>query len=235
MLWRGAPRISFLCAPEDRGVIAAPFPAREFLPDWFRKLPPVDKAELGAGSNGQTIKRCMPFLDAMATGWIVPLAAAIRLEVRDGGSRVDYGWDFDRVMVSNHVPYQIAGHPSQPRPPLKLHNYWAIRTPPGWSCLFVPPLNRAHPAIEVIAGVVDTDRYHGLINFPFLMTGPDGTYALDRGMPFVQVLPFRRADGQLAAEIRAETAMEADRREQVRRSTHAGEGWYRRFARAKRA
>ena len=59
------------------------------------------------------------------------LAASVRLEVRDGGANVDYGWDFDRPMVSDHQPYQIAGHPAQPRPPCKFHNYWTVRTPPA--------------------------------------------------------------------------------------------------------
>ena len=45
-------------------------------------------------------------------------------------------------MVSNHSPFQVAGNPHEPRPPMKFHNYWTIRTPPGWSCLFLPPLNR---------------------------------------------------------------------------------------------
>ena len=101
----GRGSISFLCDPDDLGVIAEPFQAKAHLPDWFRKLPAVDKAELGVGANGQTVKRCMPFLDAMTLGWIIPLAASVRLEVRDGGANVDYGWDFDRPMVSDHQPY----------------------------------------------------------------------------------------------------------------------------------
>jgi hypothetical protein len=226
------PKIEFLCAPEDRGVIAEPFPAKAYLPDWLRKLPAVDKGVLSVGADGQTVKRCMPFLDAMTLGWIIPLAASVRLQVHDGGRTVDYGWDFDRPMVSDHQPYQIAGHPAQPRPPHKFHNYWTIRTPPGWSCLFTAPLNRAHPAIEIMAGVVDTDRYRSLINFPFVLTGPDGLYTLDKGMPLVQVVPFRRDTAAIAAVIRPETGAEAAERERIRRSTHAADGWYRQHARA---
>jgi Family of unknown function (DUF6065) len=238
-LARGAgPRghaISFLCNPDDLGVIAEPFPAKAYLPEWFRKLRPVDDQELGANSNGQTVKRCMPFLDAMTLGWIIPLAASVRLQVADDGKTVEYGSFFDRPMVSDHQPYQIAGHPAQPRPPLKLHNYWTIRTPPGWSCLFTAPLNRAHPAIEILAGVVDTDRYASLINFPFIVTGPDGLYTLDKGMPLVQVIPFRRDAAFAGCEIRSETDDEAAERERIRRATHASEGWYRIHARAARS
>ena len=100
------PKIEFLCAPEDIGVIAAPVPAREALPEWFKRLAPVDKQRLSTTDNALTVKRCMPFLDALMTGWILPLAATVRIEVLDNGQTVNTGWDFDRTMVSNHHPYQ---------------------------------------------------------------------------------------------------------------------------------
>lgn len=229
-----APTIEFLCAPEDEGVIAAPVPARDFLPDWFKRLPPVDRSRVLTTDNGLTAKRCMPFLDAMMTGWVLPLAATVRLEICDEGQTVNAGWDFDRVMVSSHHAYQVAGHPAQPRPPSKFHNYWTIRTPKGWSCLFMPLLNRPNGVFEVASGVVDTDEYTSLIHFPFFATGEDGLYSLEKGSPLVQVIPFRRADMGMEGVIRAETAAEAAQRERIRRATSAGEGWYRKEARERR-
>jgi hypothetical protein len=226
--------ITFACAPEDKGVIAPPVPARSVLPDWFRRLPAVDRAQLSASDNGLTVKRCMPFLDALSTGWILPLAATVRLEVKDGGRTVSAGWEFDKVMVSNHTPYQVAGNPREPRPPCKFHNYWTIRTPPGWSCLFVPPLNRPSPLFECLSGVVDTDSYPTLIHFPFMATAPDGVHCLPKGTPLVQVIPFRRADAALAGVVREETPEEGRARERGLRSTQAEDGWYRREIRAAR-
>lgn len=234
MFGLSAGKIEFLCAPEDKGVIAEPVPARERLPDWFRKLPAVDKTQLSTTNNGLTIKRCMPFLDALMAGWILPLAATVRLEISDSGRNVDTGWDFDRPMVSNHNAYQVAGHPSQPRPPSKFHNYWTIRTPKGWSCLFVPPLNQPNGVVDVVAGIVDTDEYHALINFPFFATAPDGLYTLEKGTPLVQVIPFKRSDVALPGVVRAETAAETAARLRIRRATDSGDGWYRQEAREKR-
>ncbi len=228
------PKIEFLCDPKDHGVIAEPAPAKSAMPDWFRKLPPVDKTHVHANNNGLTVKRCMPFLDALTTGWILPLAATVRLEIKDGGRTVDAGWDLDRVMVSNHAMHQIAGNPFEPRPPCKFHNYWTIVTPPGWSTLFVSPLNRPSGVFECIAGIVDTDTYHSLINFPFIATAPDGVYTIERGTPLVQVIPFRRESTQIAGEVRVERANEGEMRERILRQTQASEGWYRRVARAQR-
>lgn len=226
--------VQFTCAPEDLGVIAPPVPARTVMPEWFRKLPAVDRSRLSAGDTGQTVKRCMPFLDAMTTGIILPLAATVRLDIRDNGRTVEAGWDFDRIMVSNHGAHQVAGHPAAPTPPCKFHNYWTIRTPKGWSCLFVPVLNRTDPHFEPVAGVVDTDTYLAPIHFPFFATAPDGLYELEKGTPLVQVIPFKRQATMLGFTAKAETTRQAETRKRVFRSTLAATGWYRRFARAAR-
>lgn len=226
--------IEFYCEPGDKGVIAEPLPARQALPDWFRKLPPVTRSELSIDNTGLTIKRCMPFLDALATGWILPLAATVKLEISDSGRTVEAGWQFDRTMVSNHGTHQVAGNPYEPRPPLKFHNYWNVRTPAGWSCLFLPPLNRPHPVYEILAGVVDTDVYSGLIHFPFIATAPDGFHTIEKGAPIVQVIPFRRESANLEGRVRAETKTEAELRVKAHRLTNASEGWYRTDVRAQR-
>jgi hypothetical protein len=227
-------KIEFLCAPEDEGVIAPPVAAKAHLPDWFRKLMPVDKTRYGTCDTGLTVKRCMPFIDAMTTGFILPLAATVRLEIRDSGQTVTAGWDFDKVLVSNHGAHQVAGHPNEPRPPCKFHNYWTIRTPPGWSCLFVAPLNRKHAVFEPVAGVVDTDTYTAPVHFPFFALAQDGLYEIEKETPLVQVIPFRRRSTDLALSVRAEGSGEALERQRVHRNTLASTGWYRRFARAQR-
>jgi hypothetical protein len=229
-----AARITFTCRPEDEGVIAPPVPAKTVMPDWFKRTKPVDPEHLTATNNGLTIKRCMPFLDALTTGWIIPLAATVRLVVRDGGRTVDAGWEFDRTMVSGHGAHQVPNHPNAPRPPMKFHNHWTVATPPGWSCLFVPPLNRPHPHFEVLAGIVDTDTYRSEIHFPFFATGDEGTYVIERGTPLVQVIPFRRDSAMIDGEVRAARPDEAAVREKILRATGAGEGWYRKEARAAR-
>lgn len=236
--------IEFLCEPSDMGVIAEPVPAKLAMPEWFKRLPAVDKSVVSASNNGLTVKRCMPFLDAMTLGFILPLAASVRLQVMDGGQKVDAGWEFDKTMVSNHGSYQVSGHPFGKRPPMKFHNYWTIKTPPGWSCLFVAPLNRPQMPVEIIAGVVDTDSYASLINFPFFATGEDGVHKLEKGTPLVQVIPFRREDAtsppmsvtarddRLRLDIRKENNNESNEREIIRRNTMSVEGWYRKFSRS---
>lgn len=223
--------LTFLCRPEDEGVIAPPTPAKSHLPEWFRKLPPVSREAVSPTNNGLTIKRCMPFLDAMMSGWMMTLAATVRIEIKQNGTVVDAGWEFDRTMVSNHGAHQVAGNPREPSPPCKFHNFWTVRTAPGWSCLFVPPLNRPGQPFECVSGAVDTDSYAAEIHFPFFATAPDGIYTIEKGTPLVQVIPFRRDDVFADAEIRTARPTEAAEREKVHRQTKASEGWYRKVAR----
>lgn len=234
LLKKPEPKMTFLCRKEDEGVIPAPVCAKTALPDWFRKLPPITEARVSTSDSGLTVKRCMPFLDAMATGWVIGLSATVRMQISDGGQTVDCGWDFDRTMVSNHANHQVAGNPRDPMPPCKFHNYWTIVTPPGWSCLFVPPLNRPNGAFEIVSGVVDTDSYQSEIHFPFFATGEDGLHVLERGTPIVQIIPFRRETTDLGADIRSESEEEAATRKTILRKTQASDGWYRKFARARR-
>ena len=66
-LFRSKPIPKFVCEPADKDVIAPPVPAKTYVPDWFRKLPAVDETKHGMNDTGLTIKRCMPFLDAITT------------------------------------------------------------------------------------------------------------------------------------------------------------------------
>ncbi len=187
---------------------------------------------MSATDNGLTVKRCMPFLDAMLTGWIIPLAATVRLEVKDGGRTVTAGWEFDKVMVSNHNPHQVAGCPHDPRPPCKFHNYWTVITPPaGAACS--SRSSTARIPVPGLRGVVDTDPIARSSTSVRRDRARRRAYAR-KGTPLVQCIPFRRETAAIEGEIGPETKDEAETRERIRRLTGAGEGWYRTEARAKR-
>jgi hypothetical protein len=226
--------IEFSCAAENEGIIPAPFAAKNYLPNWFRVLPAINTEVVSAKNSGLTVKRCMPFLDAMTAGWIIPLAATMRLEIKNEGSQVDYGWDFDKKLAANHGSHQVKGHPLGHLPPCKFLNFWTIRTPPGWSSIFVTPLNRPNGVFELAAGIVDTDSYDELVHFPFFATGPDGLHVLEKGTPIAQVIPFNRESIEWRMVAKAETEAELESRKKAARSISSTSGWYRENVRAKR-
>jgi hypothetical protein len=103
---------------------------------------------------------------------------------------------------------------------MKFHNPWTIRTPPGWSCLFVPPLNRPNGVFEVLSGFVDTDTYVAPVNFPFVAIADDGVHTLPKGTPLIQVIPFLRDEG-VEGVVRVESDDEAEERWPARAGTGA--------------
>jgi hypothetical protein len=71
-------------------------------------------------------------------------------------------------------------------------NPWAIKTPPGYSVLFIQPMHR-ESVFTILPGVVDTDQYSAAVNFPFVLNEPTKfTGLIPAGTPMAQVIPFKR-------------------------------------------
>jgi hypothetical protein len=205
----GNPKVTFTTYPELYGVIPEPIPARSLLPDWFKKLKGFANQDPDSGTvwPNRTIKRCPPVLDAMVSGWILTTPAEMEVSINDDGSGVEWHTDFTHSVIEEHATQQIKGHPSLPRLPLKIMNYWHMRTPPGWSTLFVSPLNRENKYFEPMAGVVETDKYLEFVNFPSFLKPKGTTLLIPRGYPVVQAIPFKRGMDR-KSDIRAMSSKE---------------------------
>ena len=201
------------------------------MPDWYKKLEMFFMKDDGNGAMRRvgTVKRCPPFLDALVSGWIIPLACDVTFTIRDGGAGVSWAAGADQsgdFIVQNHMNMQISGHPRSNRVPLKFINHWLIETPPGWSCLFVPPLNREEDNIELFSGIVETDKYFEYINFPGFLKPTDGYLRLDQGYPLMQVIPFKRGFSKKAS-VTTMTERDHKRLERTRRTRSMHESLYR--------
>lgn len=185
-------KLEFLCFEDDLGNIPEPYPARKLIPSWYKSLP----MKLGKGFEQSTVKRCPPFLDAMVTGWIIPLVADVEIKSNEDCSHISYDTKYPRPMIENHGEKQLTSDkcpaPHLPKPPIKWMNYWAIKCPKGYSLLFVPPLNRADDRFTCFSGLVDVDEYFEFINFPFVWNVPNFHGIIPAGTPLMQVIPIKR-------------------------------------------
>jgi hypothetical protein len=201
---------------EEMGVIPEPYPARKLIPEWFKALPP----RINPGLETGTLKRCPPFLDAMVTGWIIPLAADVEITSNEDASFIEYSWKFHRTMVENHGKDQVTTTkcpaPHHAQPPMKWLNWWAIKCPPGHSLLFVPPLNRPDPRFTIFSGIVDADRYFEYVNFPFVWNEPNYHGIVEAGTPIAQVIPIKRSSMLGKAVIREMSPGDMREMEQTR-------------------
>ena len=101
--------------------------------------------------------------------------------------------------VDTHLLKQVEGSPITEKnknlPFYKILNPWRIKTPKGYSCLFVPPLNNTDDRFSIVPGIVDTDTYENEINFPIVINGdkyPVLETLIKKGTPYVQIIPFKR-------------------------------------------
>jgi hypothetical protein len=186
-------KVSFYCDLGLVGVIPNPVPAARAMPDYFRKIKP----QSGYHPSSGTVKRCVPFLDALSAGFVIPLWCDVFVFASNGSFSIDFPPNFpQQETLGSHAAEQIPGHPLAHSPygntPLKWTNPWVVETELGVSCLFTSPLNHLEQRFKLLDGVVDTDTYYNNVNLPFLWTGGDGEFFIPRGTPLVQVIPFRR-------------------------------------------
>lgn len=191
-------RVLFRCDPNLAEHLPRPMPARSALPDWIRSMPVTAFSSTHQGDI-RTVKQCPPFVDAMTSGFVIPLPCDI--EVRDGVFR--WEWDLPtpaahlhpRSPLSFHVPEQLEGSPLQ-RPGqivVKFNCFWTIELEPGWSLFAQHPVNRLDLPFRLLSGLVDADRYHDVgILFPAIWLDPDFVGVIPRGTPIAQCLPIKR-------------------------------------------
>ncbi len=194
-----------------------PVPIKTNIPDWFKKLT--------HSPDNRTIKGCMPFLDTLITGYLLKNPTEFRLKHNvlnpQTGKKDSFytaGTIHDNIIqgialninqsVPNlHPPEQLKGssliEKNKNFPMYKIMNPWIIKTPPGYSCLFVPPLNNSDDRFSIIPGIVDTDTFNQEINFPFVVNG-DKYESIEtiikKGTPYVQIIPFKRDSWEMSIE-----------------------------------
>jgi hypothetical protein len=172
--------------------IEKPKPATSFIPDWYKNMDSYTSKEKKPNGNGvtnATVKRCMPVFDAIVAGYIIVSPADVYVSIKDG---VQYFEWSDLGLIGFHPVEQAPNHPEKkPHAYPKWMNYWAIKTPKGYSTLFVQPMHR-ESVFTILPGVVDTDSYSAPVNFPMVINDPEFQGLIPKGTPIAQVIPFKR-------------------------------------------
>ena len=178
------------------GLDSKPQSAKNFIPEEFKRLPSYLNNDLRLN----TVKKCVPFLDALTSGYIIPFYQENILTIT---KRKDGDEDL-HITATNSIGQQAGHHINQlpknyqdsKRPALKFDNKWYVKTPIGYSCLFIHPMNQPKKDYELASGVVDTDTYDKIIQFPYFIrkrfTEQQTQIYIEKDTPMVQVIPFRR-------------------------------------------
>jgi hypothetical protein len=169
-----------------------PQSASAFIPDWYKNIESYiggKKVTDGNGGTLATIKRCMPVFDAITAGYIITLPADIMVTIKDGQQYFEWA---HFGLISFHPIEQAPEHPMRkPHQYPKWNNPWAIKTPKGYSTLFIQPMHR-ESVFTILPGIVDTDIYTAPVNFPFVINDPNFEGLIPKGTPIAQVIPIKR-------------------------------------------
>lgn len=172
--------------------VEEPKPASKLLPDWYKNMDSYmgkEKKPIGDGTTSGTIKRCIPVFDAITAGYIIESPADVWVSIKNKTQWFEWS---DFGLISFHPIEQAPKHPNNKGLPYpKWSNLWSIKTPKGYSTLFVQPFHR-ESIFTILPGIVDTDVYTSPVNFPFVINDPTFQGLIPKGTPIAQVIPFKR-------------------------------------------
>ena len=171
---------------------------------WYKKLESYingSKKPIGNGSSPATAKRCMPIFDAITGGYIIVSSADVFVSQKENldGTKSPYFEWANNNLIGFHPIEQMPEHPNRTGHPEypKWMNSWAIKTPKGYSTLFVQPMHRESP-FTILPGIVDTDTYTAPVNFPFVLNDITFEGLIPAGTPIAQVIPIKRDEWQMS-------------------------------------
>jgi hypothetical protein len=208
-----------------------PIPTKLNIPEWYKKL---EHTVLN-----KTVKGCMPFLDSLTTGYILKMPQDFHVRhnvdnINEKGEKFKdsfqtfglHGMSQFIFAKGFNLNFGIDVHPIKQleNSPLidknknqsfyKILNPWKIKTPKGYSCLFVPLLNNSDDRFSIIPGIVDTDNHPLEINFPIVINGdkyPVLETTIKKGTPYVQIIPFKREGWKMLLKPRKQKEIQNSR------------------------
>lgn len=169
--------------------IPEPSPTSHRLPMWFRSMD-------GVVDGVETIKKCVPFLDSMLAGYTITTSADVYFDEEGirSNSKID--------VVQHHEKSQVMDVPVPEEyndQPLKWINNFTLKTPKGYSTLFIHPINQIGLPFYSLSGIVDTDTYPAPVNFPFFIK-KNFSGIIPANTPMIQAIPFKRDDWEMSLD-----------------------------------
>jgi hypothetical protein len=177
-----------------------PYPASENIPSWWKEETPYQISNENPSGNkilirdtysNATFKKCTPMLDAIVSGYIVPLWSDVQVTQTLNGPLVT--WKTERNV------FEIHGESSQKVVPptgysnfvFKYLNTWIPITPSGYSVLITSPFGHRDLPFHAIPAIIDSDKsLLEVVNPCWLKNDFEGI--IEKGTPIMQITPFKR-------------------------------------------
>jgi hypothetical protein len=213
-------KIEFILDPNFTLPINTPIPAASILPNWWKQGESFINKETGALDIDSPelkvagMKSCMPFLDALNSGYFLTTWADVEVTVNDGEkieykyldknskqeniySRTDWKMIKEREGAIGYTIPRPAGHADNH---MVWESKWGWKVPKGWSVLVTHPLNQAQLPFTTLSAIVDSDRFAPHGNIPFFFK-EGWTGVIEKGTPFAQLIPINRQEWVATSKV----------------------------------
>lgn len=180
--------------------VPAPQPAKNYYPDWMKKM-----EKSWTAPDGQirfTATHCAPFTDTFTSGYIQELSSDLNLNFTEieGKDAVTYSYDGKYKIISQRkdiegMPNYLPDFYGYYHLEFSWESGWEPRTPDGYSTFYSHPANRLDLPFTTLSGIIDTDQWSVTGPVPFLVKkGFQGI--IPKGTPIYQMNFIKREDWQ---------------------------------------
>lgn len=174
-------------------------PSKKIIPEWYKK---TDRNAFDIKNDNRmpiqrTLKACMPFFEAMSSGYMIPLFTDISIKQTEGGPSIAFNPNGEPPITLRSPKSDYGtGNSTLPIPNgySDLHFAWSTKVvldiPKGYSFLFTHPLNRFDLPFITLSGIVDGEYAMFGGNVPvYFNTSFEGI--IPAGTPIMQIIPFK--------------------------------------------
>lgn len=191
--------IKFNPSDEDADLaIEAPCPAQKIVPEWYKKSPNFDSKKIEVDENFETknlvLKQCMPFFDSLCSGYVQKTWCDLYVSFQNNELKITPSNNFIKIIDFREKSYLEIDESYYPTE-FTWMSPWFPETPPGYSTLFVSPLNRMDLPFTTCSAIIDTDQFKGSSwgRVPFYLK-KNFQGKIPKGTPMYQMIPFKRED-----------------------------------------
>jgi hypothetical protein len=165
------------------------------IPQWYKdqdmwnNKQPLQKSY----QVSKSFKACMPFLDALTTGYTIQLWTDVRVRQENGQPIFTWASGPDPIDFRSNDGNQNLPIPAGFNSRQFVWKFpYTIRVPKGYSCLVTHPMNRHDLPFIGLTAISDNEvATLGPGNYPFFIKeGFEGI--IPEGTPIMQVIPFKR-------------------------------------------
>jgi hypothetical protein len=179
-----------------------PYPAIKSLPKWFLNSDPYEKSNTNTFPNDGNVhvrnkasnaafKKCVPMLDGMGSGYIIPLWADVEVESSENGPSIFWRTESGVFTMHGTDTKKITPPIGYYDQVFKYQNTWIPETPKGYSCIITSPYGHNDLPIKAITGIIDSDKTILELILPvWIKENFNGI--IEKGTPIAQVIPFKR-------------------------------------------